>query len=106
MTTKKMATKVARILRSFGLSWEDSHKWGRKLAQTYDFSYDFSEYQEEDIRDGVLSCLEMSEFPQWDTFFKTSAGEMGYSEAYQESYVTYDIKVKKTGEVFTFMRYI
>lgn len=102
MTTKKTATKVARILRSFGLSWSDSHKWGRKLAQGYDFCWEDTGV----LRHTIIEALENSNFPQWDELFQDSCREFGYSETYQESYVTYEITVKKTGEIAVIFRYI
>lgn len=104
MTTKKAATKVARILRSFGLSWGDSHKWGRKLVQTYDFCWDDTGV----LHHAIIEALEHSDFPQcqWNELFERSCVEFGYSEAYQESYVTYEITVKRTGEIAAIFSYI
>lgn len=90
MTVKKAATKVAKYLRkTYGVSFVDSFKMGKKFAKSYSFDSSMK---------GVLTALAQESFYDEDfstvfaKYFKVECS-FHYDEFFEELVNDYDVRV-------------
>lgn len=92
-TIKKTAVKLARKLRTFGLSWADSHKYGKVIAKSY---YDSIGMCELDLVEALYVEMDTDVF---DKYF-SQENYLYHPDEDGDSWTEVDYVCRRTGTSF------